>query len=157
MDRSKAGHDCGGMAQDKRLKEAININTSLLMLGNVIQALASKHSHTPFRDSALTRLLESSLSGNSRCAMLVCLAPEATHTSESISTMEFASRAMRVETKPVLHESTVEMDPALLASTLSSQFEADVVMRNQVELMQLKHALEQQKLATTESAMKAKG
>lgn len=143
--------------QDKRLKEAININTSLLMLGNVIQSLAARLSHVPFRDSSLTRMLESSLSGNSRCAMLICLAPEPSHLSESLSTLEFASRAMRVQTRPVLHESTVEMDPSELASHLAGQFESDVAMRSQVELMQLKHALDQQVQKSAEASRRAKG
>mmetsp|Transcript_16797 Transcript_16797/g.46931 ORF Transcript_16797/g.46931 Transcript_16797/m.46931 type:complete len:884 (+) Transcript_16797:140-2791(+) len=144
-------------AQDKRLKEAININTSLLMLGNVIQSLASRQSHVPFRDSSLTRMLESSLSGNSRCAMLVCLAPEPSHVSESLSTLEFASRAMRVETRPVLHEATVELDPRELAAQLASHFESDVAMRSQVELAQLKHALNQQLQKTSEANRRERG
>lgn len=143
-------------AQDKRLKEAININTSLLMLGNVIQSLASRQSHVPFRDSALTRLLESSIGGNSRCAMIVCVAPEPVHISESLSTLEFASRAMRVETRPILHESTVDMDPKELAKSLSSQFESDVAMRSQVELAQLRHSLQAEARKAEESSRAAR-
>jgi kinesin family member 5 len=43
------------------LAEAKKINTSLLALGNVIQALTTsqeKGGHVPFRDSVLTRLLQ---------------------------------------------------------------------------------------------------
>ena len=47
-------------------QRATNINTSLLAFGNVMQALAEKRSHVPYRDSMLTKLLESSLSGRSR-------------------------------------------------------------------------------------------
>ena len=42
------------------LKEGININKSLLVLGNVIQALTEegkKIHHVPYRDSKLTRIL----------------------------------------------------------------------------------------------------
>ncbi|KAH8049169.1 hypothetical protein JL721_11770 [Aureococcus anophagefferens] len=39
----------------KELKEAININGSLLALGNVVAALAAKKKHVPYRDSKLTR------------------------------------------------------------------------------------------------------
>ena len=44
-------------AENQRLKEAQNINKSLLSLGNVIAALAEKKQHIPYRDSKLTRLL----------------------------------------------------------------------------------------------------
>lgn len=40
-------------AQGDRLKEAQNINKSLSALGDVIQALAMKSSHVPFRCSHL--------------------------------------------------------------------------------------------------------
>ena len=48
-------------AQGERLKEAMHINKSLSALGNVLQALATKGSHIPFRDSKLTHLLKESL------------------------------------------------------------------------------------------------
>mmetsp|Transcript_29901 Transcript_29901/g.5399 ORF Transcript_29901/g.5399 Transcript_29901/m.5399 type:complete len:121 (-) Transcript_29901:411-773(-) len=45
-------------AAGDRLREAIEINLSLSALGNVISALVDgNHSHIPYRDSKLTRLL----------------------------------------------------------------------------------------------------
>ncbi|KAF2561815.1 hypothetical protein F2Q70_00014096 [Brassica cretica] len=50
-----------------RRKEGSYINKSLLTLGTVISKLTDrKASHVPFRDSKLTRLLQSSLSGHGR-------------------------------------------------------------------------------------------
>ena len=63
-------------AKGTRLKEGININKGLLVLGNVISALASgdKAKFVPFRDSKLTRLLRGSLGGNHKtCEWIVLI------------------------------------------------------------------------------------
>eukprot|EP00928_Gymnodinium_smaydae_P037785 TRINITY_DN26188_c0_g5_i1.p1 TRINITY_DN26188_c0_g5~~TRINITY_DN26188_c0_g5_i1.p1 ORF type:complete len:822 (+),score=102.78 TRINITY_DN26188_c0_g5_i1:69-2534(+) len=85
-------------AEGIQFKEAAAINTSLLALGNVVSALAAKKGHVPFRDSKLTRLLEGSLGGNCKTVLLVCVSPSVEHAPETVCTLEFASRAMRVET-----------------------------------------------------------
>ncbi|KAH0617346.1 hypothetical protein JD844_015400 [Phrynosoma platyrhinos] len=58
-------------AQGERLKEAQNINKSLLALGEVIQALRAKQAHVPFRNSKLTYLLQDSLGKGSKTIMMV--------------------------------------------------------------------------------------
>lgn len=58
-------------AEGSRLREAQCINKSLSALGDVINALRSRHSHVPFRNSRLTYLLQDSLSGDSKTLMLV--------------------------------------------------------------------------------------
>lgn len=85
-----------------RFREATAINGSLLVLGQVVQCLAKRQKYIPYRDSVLTKLLETSLSGKSRTALLVCAAAELEHAGESTTTMEFAARCMRVETAPVV-------------------------------------------------------
>jgi len=45
-------------ATGQALKEAQNINKSLLALGDVIAARAAKQNHVPFRNSTLTYLLQ---------------------------------------------------------------------------------------------------
>ncbi|XP_054255062.1 kinesin-like protein KIF18B, partial [Indicator indicator] len=64
-----AGSERASVANTRgeRLREGANINRSLLALLSVIKALAeakSKHSHIPYRDSKLTRLLKDSIGGN---------------------------------------------------------------------------------------------
>ena len=60
----------------QRLKEATQINLSLSALGNVISALVQgKHSHVPYRDSKLTRLLQDSLGGNTKTLMIAAISP----------------------------------------------------------------------------------
>ena len=63
-------------AEGARMKEGININKGLFVLGQVVSALSElgqrnngsstlgqHHSHVPYRDSKLTRLLQDSLGG----------------------------------------------------------------------------------------------
>jgi centromeric protein E len=58
-----------------RRKEGAYINKSLLTLGTVIGKLTEgKTTHVPFRDSKLTRLLQSSLSGHGHVSVrLFCI------------------------------------------------------------------------------------
>merc|ERR1719189_2371453 len=86
--------------EGRHFKEAMAINRSLLALGNVVNALAAKKSHVPFRNSKLTRVLDGSIGGNCRTAMLVCVSPDAAQTLETVSSLEFAARAMCVEVDP---------------------------------------------------------
>ena len=58
-------------AKGVTLEEAKRINVSLSALGNVISALTSGKPHVPYRDSKLTRLLQTSLGGNAKTALLI--------------------------------------------------------------------------------------
>ncbi|TVU23081.1 hypothetical protein EJB05_32817 [Eragrostis curvula] len=89
VDRSEATGD--------RLKEAQHINKSLSCLGDVINALAQKNSHIPYRNSKLTQLLQSSLGGNAKTLMFAHISPEAESYSETLGTLKFAQRASTVE------------------------------------------------------------
>ena len=58
------------------LKEAQNINKSLTTLGLVIYKLTDgKSTHIPYRDSKLTQILQETLGGNSKTALLVTCSP----------------------------------------------------------------------------------
>eukprot|EP00929_Paragymnodinium_shiwhaense_P013683 TRINITY_DN121529_c0_g1_i1.p1 TRINITY_DN121529_c0_g1~~TRINITY_DN121529_c0_g1_i1.p1 ORF type:complete len:1116 (+),score=193.78 TRINITY_DN121529_c0_g1_i1:86-3433(+) len=78
------------------LEEAKKINASLSALSNVIDALAEKRPHVPYRDSRLTRLLENSLGGDCRTTLLVTCSPCARQGPETISSLRFAARAKKV-------------------------------------------------------------
>ena len=84
-------------ATGTRLVEAAAINKSLSSLGNVIQALAAKRSHVPYRDSALTSILASCLGGDSKCLMLVNVSPNLAHASETMSSLRFAQQVNNCE------------------------------------------------------------
>jgi len=92
-----------------QLREATAINRSLLAFGNVVSALAAKRPHVPYRDSKLTRILDGSIGGNSKTALLVCVSPLLEHAAETLSALELATRAMRVEVDARVNVSTVEV------------------------------------------------
>ncbi|XP_020978157.1 kinesin-like protein KIN-7K, chloroplastic [Arachis ipaensis] len=75
-------------------REGSYINKSLLTLGTVISKLTEdKPSHIPYRDSKLTRLLQSSLSGHLICTVT----PSLSSTEETHNTLKFAHRAKHIE------------------------------------------------------------
>jgi len=87
-----------------RLEEAKKINQSLTTRGMVINALTDGSSHVPYRNSKLTRVLQESLGGNSRTALIICCSPESEHASETVSTLRFGERASRIRNKIVRNE-----------------------------------------------------
>ncbi|PNT78331.1 kinesin-like protein KIN-14E isoform X2 [Brachypodium distachyon] len=97
-------------AQGDRLKEAQNINKSLSALGDVISALASRSSHIPYRNSKLTHLLQDSLGGDSKALMFVQISPSDNDVSETLSSLNFASRVRGIELGPAKKQvDTVEL------------------------------------------------
>lgn len=115
-ERAKATEATGA-----RLREGGNINKSLTTLGRVIAALAdSKASRqgsrgrrdvVPFRDSILTWLLKDSLGGNSKTAMIACIAPS--DYDETLSTLRYADQAKRIRLQATVnqdHVSSAEKD-----------------------------------------------
>nr|CAG8467052.1 13492_t:CDS:10 [Entrophospora candida] len=84
----------------ERRKEGAFINKSLLTLGSVISKLTdSSGGHIPFRDSKLTRILQSSLVGNARISVICTISPSSLNLEESVNTLKFASRVKEVVTK----------------------------------------------------------
>jgi kinesin family protein C2/C3 len=81
------------------LQEAKYINRSLSALGDVIHGLIAHRgkSHVPFRNSKLTMLLRDSLQGNAKTVMIVQVSPCQADVVETLSSLQFASRARTVE------------------------------------------------------------
>jgi len=94
------------MAEGTRLKEATKINLSLSALGNVISALVANKAgrHIPYRDSKLTRLLQSSLGGNTKTIMIAAISPAEYNYEETLSTLRYANRAKNIKNKPKVNE-----------------------------------------------------
>jgi hypothetical protein len=65
----------------------------LLTLGNVISKLTKeKRGHIPYRDSKLTRILQSSISGNAKISVICTISPAGISADESHNTLNFAKR-----------------------------------------------------------------
>lgn len=103
-------------AEGMRMKEGTAINKSLLTLGTVINKLSegvqAAGGHIPYRDSKLTRILQPSLGGNAKTAIICNITPAPVHADESQSTLRFASRAKSVVNNATVNE--VLSDAALL-------------------------------------------
>ncbi|MCD7452081.1 hypothetical protein HAX54_014921 [Datura stramonium] len=83
-----------------RRREGSFINKSLLTLGTVISKLTDeKSTHIPYRDSKLTRLLQSSLSGHGRVSLICTVTPASSNIEETHNTLKFAYRSKHVEIK----------------------------------------------------------
>lgn len=96
-----------------RLKEGCHINRSLLTLGTVIRKLSKgRNGHIPFRDSKLTRILQSSLGGNARTSIICTMSPARSHVEQSRNTLLFASCAKEVATNAQVN--VVVSDKALV-------------------------------------------
>uniref|UniRef100_A0A0E0LXN6 Kinesin motor domain-containing protein n=2 Tax=Oryza punctata TaxID=4537 RepID=A0A0E0LXN6_ORYPU len=96
-----------------RLKEGSHINRSLLTLGKVVRQLSKgRNGHIPYRDSKLTRILQSSLGGNARTAIICTMSPARSHIEQSRNTLLFATCAKEVVTNAQVN--VVMSDKALV-------------------------------------------
>ncbi|XP_015227296.1 PREDICTED: kinesin-like protein KIF20B [Cyprinodon variegatus] len=85
----------------ERLKEAGNINTSLLILGKCIKALrhnqqAKLLQHVPFRESKLTHYLQSFFCGRGKACMIVNINQCASMYEETLNVLKFSAVAQKV-------------------------------------------------------------
>jgi len=92
----------------QRLKEGSNINKSLLALSNVINKLSQNNGNNygqgggnffvNYRDSKLTRLLQNSLGGNSKTAIICTITDDSEHYTETMNTLHFGNKAKNIKT-----------------------------------------------------------
>lgn len=59
----------------------------------------------PYRDSALTRMLQNALGGNSKTIMICALSPASINYEETLGTLRYADRAKKIQNKAVVNES----------------------------------------------------
>jgi DNA-binding CsgD family transcriptional regulator len=165
-------------ADGLRLKEGIHINRGLLALGNVISALGDEKKRkegafVPYRDSKLTRLLQDSLGGNSKTAMIACISPADSNAEETINTLKYANRARNIQNKAVINRDPVTAEMQKLRSQLeqlqtellfsrsgSAALEELQLLQQKVSLLELKnselnHELKERELSYEQLAQSA--
>lgn len=85
-----------GVVDEVLKKEAISINLSLTSLSNVLNSLAIKSNHIPYRDSKLTHFLKESLNENYNILLLLHISPNIKDLGETFSTLEFGNRIVKI-------------------------------------------------------------
>ncbi|CAB9520959.1 Kinesin-like protein [Seminavis robusta] len=133
-------------AEGNRMKEGININKGLFVLGQCVSALSelgqkgksASSAFIPYRDSKLTRLLQDSLGGNSKTIMVACISPADSNVEESVNTLRYASRTRNIQNSAVRN---------VVASNVLSVAEAAALKRENESL--------KQQLAETQAQLRA--
>lgn len=99
---SEKWHVGGSELSVKYASELSSINKSLSALTNCVLALTQKvRRHVPFRDSVLTRLLQSCLQGVGRTAFIITISPARESLEESFATLRFAERLKTLRCRPI--------------------------------------------------------
>lgn len=90
----------------ERLVESGAINSSLFVLGQVVDALNKNAPRIPYRDSKLTRLLQDSLGGRAYALVITNVAPTVNWLQETAASLNFAAKSRNITNKVVIN--TVE-------------------------------------------------
>ncbi|KAM3876949.1 kinesin-like protein KIF26B [Diretmus argenteus] len=90
----------GGRSRESSSPGSAPLCLSLSALGNVILALVNGSKHIPYKDSKLTMLLRESLGNmNCRTTMIAHISASPRDFSETLSTIQIASRVLRMKKK----------------------------------------------------------
>ncbi|KAF3841664.1 hypothetical protein F7725_023615 [Dissostichus mawsoni] len=115
-----AGSERCAKTQNKgeRLKEAGNINTSLLILGKCLNALrhnqqAKLLQHVPFRESKLTHYLQGFFCGRGKACMIVNINQCASMYDETLNVLKFSAVAQKKESARQPEELLIGWDSSL--------------------------------------------
>ncbi|XP_061562798.1 kinesin-like protein KIF20B isoform X2 [Phycodurus eques] len=104
----------------ERLKEAGNINSSLLALGKCIHAMRVKQNakfqhHVPFRESKLTHFLQFFFCGAGKVSMVVNINQNSSCVDETLNVLKFSALAQKVV---VLNSQPASRDDSSLRSAM---------------------------------------
>ncbi|KAL9229992.1 hypothetical protein vseg_005396 [Gypsophila vaccaria] len=109
--------DLGGLVRDKQIDaggefeaERKDLDNSLSLLGHLVNMLAAGTQPTEvmYKDSSLTHLLQQSLGGNAKLAVVCTISADIKNYVETLSTLRFGQRMRSIQNKPVINEMTEE-------------------------------------------------
>ncbi|GFZ21937.1 kinesin motor family protein [Actinidia rufa] len=91
------------------VKEEKNVKKSLSHLGHFVNILAEgaqsgKPRDISYRNSSLTQLLQESLGGNVKLAVICAISPDSKSSCEILSTLRFGQRIKSIHNEPVINE-----------------------------------------------------
>ncbi|KAF9610710.1 hypothetical protein IFM89_024407, partial [Coptis chinensis] len=90
-----------------------------------------RNAHVPYRDSKLTRILQPSLGGNARTAIICTISPAQSHVEQTRNTLLFASCAKEVATNA--HVNVVISDKALMEKEIKEPTRQRDLAQSQLE------------------------
>uniref|UniRef100_A0A6J0V706 Kinesin-like protein n=1 Tax=Pogona vitticeps TaxID=103695 RepID=A0A6J0V706_9SAUR len=159
-----------------RLKEAGNINNSLLILGKCIAALKQNQNpklrpaYIPFRESKLTRLFQPFFCGKGKACMIVNINQCASTYDETLHVMKFSAVAKQViqtfphkifdyfgrESKPTVHfDISAEQLPedTDISSSSEAEEEIDITIMSHEDLLKMTEILKDKLTAERQSKL----
>ncbi|KAM6149564.1 kinesin-like protein KIF23 [Erethizon dorsatum] len=103
-------------AEGNRLREAGNINQSLMKLRTCMEILRENQMYgmnkmVPYRDSKLTHLFKNYFDGEGKVRMIVCVNPKTTDYEENLQVMRFAEVTQEVEVAKAVDKATCGLLP----------------------------------------------
>mmetsp|Transcript_981 Transcript_981/g.2443 ORF Transcript_981/g.2443 Transcript_981/m.2443 type:complete len:683 (+) Transcript_981:2524-4572(+) len=129
---------------DTLVQEGRHINTSLFYLCQVISRLADKTNrseHVPYRNSNLTKILRSSLGGNSLTCIICTATPSLSQFEMTLSTLRFGGKAQTITNQ--------------VAANVRSDQNAELIAAYQKNIEELRKELEQATLGGRAKAEEA--
>ncbi|KAK4991447.1 hypothetical protein LTR66_001783 [Elasticomyces elasticus] len=87
----------------ERLVESSNINKSLFVLAQCVEAISKKQPRIPYRESKMTRILSLG-QNNGLTVMILNLAPVRSYHLDTLSSLNFANRTKKIEVREIENE-----------------------------------------------------
>ncbi|KAK1339183.1 hypothetical protein QTO34_019859 [Cnephaeus nilssonii] len=119
-------------AEGNRLREAGNINQSLMTLRTCMEVLRENQMYgtnkmVPYRDSKLTHLFKNYFDGEGKVRMIVCVNPKAEDYEESMQVMRFAEVTQEVEVARPVDKAICGLTPGGDTETTFGQVQLEMV------------------------------